>query len=101
MTYGDEFLLLLAAMAAAAFFCRAIGFLAMRFVPMTPRYEAALKATPISVMAGIVAIAAFRGGPPEWAATIVVLVLMKLTRQDVAAAFAGIIVLALMRTYGL
>ncbi len=39
------------------------GFVAMRFVTITPRIEAALRATPLSVMAGIVAVAAMRGGP--------------------------------------
>jgi uncharacterized membrane protein len=95
-----DFLLLLVAMAGAAYVCRAIGFLAMRYVPMTPRFEAALKATPVSVMAGIVAIAASRGGPPEWCATAAVLLVMKMSGHDIIAAFTGIGVIALMRTYG-
>ena len=97
---SSDFLILLVAMAAAAYFCRAIGFLAMRYVPMTPRFEAALKATPISVMAGIVAIAAMRGGPPEWCATAAVLLVMKVSGNDIVAAFTGIGVIALMRAYG-
>lgn len=96
----DHFILLLLAMAAAAYGCRALGFFAMRYVPLTPRFEAALKATPISVMAGIVAISAVRGGPVEWVATALVLGLMKLTGSDLVAAFAGIIAIALMRAAG-
>ncbi|OYU48587.1 MAG: branched-chain amino acid ABC transporter [Rhizobiales bacterium PAR1] len=95
-----DFLILLAAMAAATYFCRAIGFLAMRYVPMTPRFEAALKATPISVMTAIVAIAAMRGGPPEWCATAAVLFMMKVSGNDIIAAFTGVGVIALMRAYG-
>lgn len=97
---GETFPLLVLAMAGAAFFCRAIGFLAMRYVPMTPRIEAALKATPVSVMAGIVAIAVVRGGPAEWAATAVVFLLVKLTGNDILAAFGGIIAIALLRAAG-
>ena len=97
---ADQFAVLLLAMALAAYGCRSLGFLAMRYVPMTPRFEAALKATPVSVMAGIVAITAVRGGPAEWGATALVIVLMKLTGKDLIAAFCGIIAIALMRAAG-
>ncbi len=97
---GDSYFLMVLAMAGAAFFCRAIGFLAMRYVPITPRLEAALKATPVSVMAGIVAIAVVRGGPPEWLATAIVLVLVRVTGNEILAAFGGIIAIALMRAVG-
>lgn len=100
MGTGD-FALLLGAMAAAAYACRALGFLAMRFIPMTPRFEAALRATPISVMAGIVAIAAVRGGPPEWLAIGVVVAAMRLTGNDIVSAFAGIAAIALLRAAGM
>lgn len=95
-----DFIILLLAMAGAAYACRSLGFLAMRFVPMTPRFEAALKATPISVMAGIVSITALRGGPAEWGATALVIVLMKLTGRDILSAFAGIFAIALLRAAG-
>lgn len=97
---GETYILMVLAMAGAAFFCRAVGFLAMRYVPITPRMEAALKATPVSVMAGIVAIAVFRGGAPEWIATVAVLLLVRLTGNEILAAFGGIIAIALMRAAG-
>lgn len=97
---GATYSLMLLAMAGAAFFCRAIGFLAMRYVPMTPRVEAALRATPVSVMSGIVAIAVVRGGPLEWAATAMVLVLVKVTGNEILAAFGGIGLIALLRAAG-
>ncbi len=97
---GDTFAVLLLAMAVVAFGCRAAGFMAMRYVPMTSRLEAALRATPIAVMAGIVAISAMRGGIAEWSATAIVLVVMRLTGNDVVAAFAGVGALALMRAAG-
>ena len=96
-----EFSILLIAMALASYGCRVAGFVAMRFVTITPRIEAALRATPLSVMAGIVAVAAMRGGPAEWIASASVLVLMKLTGQDVLSALAGVVVIALVRWAGL
>lgn len=98
---NGEFALYLLAMAGMAYFCRVTGFLAMRYVPMTPRFEAALKATPVSVMAGITAIAAVKGGPAEWIATLVVLGVMRIVGHDIVAAFAGILAIALMRAAGL
>lgn len=96
----SDFSLLLFAMAIAAYACRALGFFAMRYVPMTGRVEAALKATPVSVMAGITALAAYNGGPPEWTAIGVVIGLMRLTGNDIIAAFGGIVAIALMRAVG-
>ncbi|MCU0819325.1 MAG: AzlD domain-containing protein [Beijerinckiaceae bacterium] len=96
-----EFALLLLAMALASYGCRVAGFVAMRFVTITPRIEAALRATPLSVMAGIVAVAAMRGGPAEWIASASVLVIMKLTGQDVLSALAGVAIIALARWAGL
>lgn len=99
MAWG-EFSILLAGMALVAYACRALGFLAMRYVPMTGRVEAALKATPISVMCGICAIAAWNGGPPEWAGGAAVLGMMRALRNDILAAFAGILAVALVRAAG-
>ena len=62
---GPEFLAALAAMAAATFACRAGGFFLMRFVTVTPRLEAALRAIPIGVMIGIVLPVAATGRIPE------------------------------------
>lgn len=95
-----DFTILLILMAAASYFCRAIGFLAMRYVPITPRVEAALRATPIAVMAGIVTVAALRGGPAEWIAAAATMLAMRLTGWDVISAFVGVAVLALLRAVG-
>lgn len=96
-----EFAVLLLAMATASYGCRVAGFLAMRFVPITPRLEAALRATPLSVMAGIVAVAALRGGAADWIALGVVLAMARLTRNDVLSALAGVAAIALARWSGL
>ena len=66
MATSPDFLLALAAMAAASYACRLGGFAAMRFVRATPRIEAALRAVPLSVMIGIVAPSLGTSGPAEW-----------------------------------
>jgi uncharacterized membrane protein len=96
MTDHSPWLLILG-LALASFACRAGGFLLMRFVPPTPRVEAALKATPLAVMVGIVAPVAAGGRLPELAALAAILAVARLQGSDIVAAFAGIAVLALLR----
>ena len=89
MAVDATFLLALAGMALASFACRISGFLLMGYVTITPRVEAALKAIPLSVMVGIVTPAATSGKLPELLALLAVGVVMKLVRNDLAAAVAG------------
>ncbi|MBP9181527.1 MAG: AzlD domain-containing protein [Fuscovulum sp.] len=92
---------MLAVMTAAALFCRFAGFLAMRFLPPSARLDAALKATPLAVMAGITAQALVAGGLVEALALSAAMVLSVTTRNDVGAAVAGVGVAALLRALGL
>lgn len=88
-------------MTAAALFCRFAGYMAMRFLPPSPRLDAALKATPLAVMAGITAQALAGGGLVEALALGVAMALSVLTRNDVMAAVAGVAVAAALRWLGL
>jgi uncharacterized membrane protein len=97
MTIGADFIPALLAMAAASFACRAGGFLLMRFVPITARLQAALRAIPFCVMIGIVAPAALRAGPAEWLGLAVIVLAMKLGCNDVLAALLGVATIALAR----
>ncbi len=93
-----DFLRALAAMAAASYACRLGGFVAMRFVTVTPRLEAALRAVPLSVMLGIAAPPlADRGGPAEWIGLVTVMLAMRLTRNDPLAAMLGVAAVAAAR----
>lgn len=92
---------MLAVMTAAALFCRFAGFLAMRFLPPSARLDAALKATPLAVMAGITAQALAAGGLVEVLALGSAVALSVATRNDVGAAVAGVGVAALLRGLGL
>lgn len=96
-----NFPLLLAVMAAASFLCRVAGFTLMRFVPVSSRVEAALRATPLAVMAGITALAVQQGGLAEGLALASVVGLTLVLRSDVAAALLGVVVVAALRWAGL
>jgi uncharacterized membrane protein len=98
MSVDPGLLPLLAGLALASFGCRALGFALMRFVTITPRVKAALEAAPLAVMVGIVTPAAVRGGPPEWVALVVTAAAMRLTGNDLVAAFSGVAALAVART---
>jgi uncharacterized membrane protein len=97
MTISADFIPALLAMAAASFACRVGGFLLMRFVPITARLQAALRAIPFCVMIGIVAPAALRAGPAEWLGLAVIALAMKLGCNDVLAALLGVATIALAR----
>lgn len=87
--------------AAAALACRLAGFLVMRWLPPSPRLDAALRATPLAVMSGITAMALASGGLTEALSLAVVVVLALVTRSDVGAAVAGVVLVALLRAAGL
>lgn len=97
----DNFPILLLVMAAAALTCRVAGFVLMRFVPASPRVEAALRATPLSVMAGITVLALAEGGTAEAIALGSVVALTILLGNDVVAALLGVAVVAVLRWAGL
>ncbi len=84
-------------MASAALFCRVAGYFAMRYLPASPRIEAALRATPLAVMAGIAAIAVARGGVVEAVALGAAAILTLLIGNDVAAALIAVALAALLR----
>lgn len=99
MTISADFVPALLAMAAASFACRAGGFLLMRYVPVTVRIQAALRAIPFCVMVGIVAPAAVRAGPAEWLGLAVIALAMKLTANDVLSALLGVAAVAAARAF--
>jgi len=97
----ESFPVLLAVMAAAALLCRVAGFTLMRLVPVSARVEAALRATPLAVMAGITVLAVQAGGLAEGLALASVVGLTLVLRSDVAAALLGVAVVAGLRWTGL
>jgi uncharacterized membrane protein len=96
----ESFPVLLLVMAAAALLCRVAGFTLMRLVPVSARVEAALRATPLGVMAGITVLAVQEGGLAEALALGAVVGLTVLLRSDVAAALLGVAIVAVLRWAG-
>ncbi|MCU0829100.1 MAG: AzlD domain-containing protein [Tabrizicola sp.] len=96
----ESFPVLLLVMATAAYVVRVVGFTLMQLVPVSPRIEAALRATPLAVMAGIAALALQTGGLAEALALGSVVGLTLILRSDVAAALMGVAVVALLRWLG-
>lgn len=97
MTTQADFLWTLGALTVAAYACRAGGFWLMRFIAITPRVEAALRAAPLAVMVGVVAPAALRGGTAELAGLAVVGLTMRWLGNDVVAMLAGVTTVAVVR----
>ena len=97
----DSFPVVLAVMASAALVCRVAGFTLMRLIPVSPRLEAALRATPLAVMAAIAALAVQAGGLAEALALAAVVGLTWILRSDVAAALLGVAIVAALRWAGL
>lgn len=95
MSHG--FPVLLGVMAAAALFCRLAGYAAMRLVPETPRLEAALRATPLAVMAAITALSIARGSLADGLALAFAVVFTLLTGRDVLAALLAVGLAAMLR----
>ena len=50
----------------ASLACRLGGFFLMRYVSITPRVDAWLRAIPIALIGAILGPIAVNGGPPEW-----------------------------------
>jgi uncharacterized membrane protein len=98
MSVRLEFLLFVLALGCASLVCRLSGFWVMRFVDITPRVEAALKATPLAVMVGLVVPAAVRGGLTEIVALAVTALAMKITNSDLLSAVIGVAVVAIGRS---
>jgi uncharacterized membrane protein len=97
VNFRAELLPLLLAVSLASFACRAGGFWLMRFVNVTPRVQAALKAAPLAVMIAIVVPAALRGGVAEWIGVTMTALVMGLTRRDLVASLAGVATVAVCR----
>jgi uncharacterized membrane protein len=86
-------------MAAASYACRVGGYVLMRYVTITPRTQAWLKAIPIALIGAILGPVAMRGGPAEWLGLAVAALAMRRTGNEFASAVAAIVVVAGMRAW--
>lgn len=89
--------LIILVMTIAAAACRLLGYTFMRFIPITPRLEAALQAIPLAVMIGIIGPPMLRGGWPEIAGLVATMAAVRLGGNDLAAIAAGMGAVAALR----
>ncbi len=94
---SPDLLFALGAMAVVTYLCRAAGYFAMGYVPLTPRIEAWLESIPIATLGAVLAPALANGGLPELAGFAVALVVMRQTGHDFLAAGCAVAVVAIGR----
>ncbi len=90
--------LIILVMTIAAAACRLVGYAFMRFIPITPRLEAALAAIPLAVMIGIIGPPMLKGGLPEIAGLIATMIAVRLGGNDLLAITAGMGAVAALRS---
>ena len=98
MSLRPEFLILIFFLGLTSLACRLGGFWVMRFFTITPRLEAALKATPLAVMVGLVAPGIVHGGISEIVALVMIVIAMRMLKNDLLAAVVGVAVVAMGRS---
>ncbi|WP_018183541.1 AzlD family protein [Kaistia granuli] len=93
------FAVIISLMAVASYLTRIAGFFLMRFVVVTPRVEAWLKALPLAIMGAILGPIVAHGGPAEYAGFAATIAVFYWRRNDILAAFAGMAVVAASRAF--
>ena len=86
-------------MGLASYACRAGGFFLMRYVTVTPRVKAWLKAIPVALIGAILGPIAANGGPPEWLGLATAILVMRLTGNDFLSVVASVAVVAVARLF--
>lgn len=81
----------------ASLACRLSGFFLMRYVSITPRVDAWLRAIPIALIGAILGPVAVNGGPPEWLGLITAIGVMYFIENEFVGAIGACAVVALAR----
>jgi uncharacterized membrane protein len=99
MDARPDILFAIALIGAVSLVCRFGGFFLMRYVAITPRVEAWLKAMPVALVGAILGPVAANGGPPEWLGLAAAALLLRRTGNVFAGCAAGIATVAVMRMF--
>ena len=81
----------------ASLVCRLGGFFLMRYVSITPRVDAWLRAIPIALIGAILGPVAVNGGVPEWLGLAAAVGVMFVTANEFAATIGACAVVAIVR----
>ncbi len=92
-----EHVVLVLLLAASTYACRAGGYVAMRFVRLTPRVRQWLDALPLAVMGAFLAPIALDGGVAETAGLAATVAATRLTGNSLIATLVGVVVVAGLR----
>ena len=93
--------LVILAMAAVTYACRASGALLMSRVRLTPHVERALRALPGSIIVATVLPIVVQSGPAAFVGLSASLTVMSVLRNELAALVAGLTAVILARVAGL
>jgi uncharacterized membrane protein len=93
--------LVILAMTAVTYACRASGAVLMSRVRITPRVESALRALPGSIVVSTILPIAVQSGLSAFVGLSAGITLMRVTRNDLAALVAGLAAVVLTRSAGL
>jgi uncharacterized membrane protein len=81
----------------ASLVCRLGGFFLMRYVSITPRVDAWLRAIPIALIGAILGPVAVNGGVPEWLGLAAAIGVMFVAANEFAATIGACAVVAVAR----
>ena len=81
----------------ASLVCRLGGFFLMRYVSITPRVDAWLRAIPIALIGAILGPVAVNGGVPEWLGLAAAVGVMFVSANEFAATIGACAVVAVAR----
>jgi uncharacterized membrane protein len=99
MIHESNFAILIL-LAIITYICRIGGFILMRYVPLTPSIRHGLEALPGSVMAAVIVPGVMSAGAPGLVGVSAAILLMYLTKSDIAAMLAGCAMVAVFRAHG-
>lgn len=97
MDVRPDILLAIALLGCVSMLCRFGGFFLMRYVKVTPRVEAWLRAMPVALVGAIIGPVAVKGGPPEWLGLAAAALLMRFVGNEFVGCFGGIAAAAVAR----
>jgi uncharacterized membrane protein len=97
MTVRPDVILAIFCLGLASYGCRFGGFFLMRYVSLTPRVEAWLRAIPIALVGAILGPIAVKGGPPEWVGLAAAVLLMRFTANEFVSAVGAVAAVAIVR----
>lgn len=98
MTVRPDVLQAILLLGIASYACRFSGFFLMRYLSLTPRVEAWLRAIPISLIGAMLAPIAVNGGPPEWLGLVTAIGLMRISANEFVSSVGAVAVVAAMRS---